>query len=191
MLITTFSQVASTRLIMQAVRFSKMSSPSTSMTQEETCLIKSWKENRDWSCKVFFHVPHFVHHQSAVRSSLPCCPPCISATSTPRGKALILTLRAVISQEVDLVAEDFNGTAWQCRSEDNLRTIDEAFTDFAFATGPHTVVVTRIHSEQLGRRLRISQTTGFSPLSGKCMSMVHSPFHRNAWLETNRSKLPS
>ena len=40
-----------------------MSSPSTFMTQDETCLIKSWKENRDGSCKVFFHVPHFVDHQ--------------------------------------------------------------------------------------------------------------------------------
>ena len=32
----------------------------------------------------------------------------------------------MISQEVDLVAGDFNGTAWRCRSRDNLSTIDEA-----------------------------------------------------------------
>ena len=43
---------------------------------------------------------------------------------------LILTLRAImISQQVDLFAGDFNGTAWRCRS-----TIDEAFTDCALPT---------------------------------------------------------
>ena len=42
------------------------------------------------------------------------------------AKKLILTLRAIIiSQEVDLVAGDFNGTAWRCRSRDNLGAIDE------------------------------------------------------------------
>ena len=47
-------------------------------------------------------------------------------------KKLILTLRAImISQEVDLVAGDFNGTAWRCRSRDNLSTIDEAFSNCA------------------------------------------------------------
>ena len=44
-----------------------MSSPSTFMTPGETCPIKSWKGNRDGSCKVYFHVPHFVGHQSAAR----------------------------------------------------------------------------------------------------------------------------
>ena len=43
------------------------------------------------------------------------------------AKKLILTLRAImISQEVDLVAGDFNGTAWRYRSKDNFSTIDEA-----------------------------------------------------------------
>ena len=33
------------------------------------------------------------------------------------AKMLIFTLRAImISQEADLVAGDFNGTAWRCRS---------------------------------------------------------------------------
>ena len=80
------------------------------------------------------------------------------------AKKLILTLRAIMtSQEVDLVAGDFNGTAWRCRSRSNLSTIDEAFTDCALPTppGPSTIVATGIHSRQLGRRLRISQTTGF------------------------------
>ena len=40
------------------------------------------------------------------------------------------------SQEVDLVACDFNGTAWRCRSRDNPSTIDEAFADCALPTPP-------------------------------------------------------
>ena len=51
------------------------------------------------------------------------------------AKKLILTLRAiVISPEVDLVAGDFNGTAWRYRSKDNVNTIDEAFTDRTWPT---------------------------------------------------------
>ena len=46
------------------------------------------------------------------------------------AKKLILTFRAImISQEVDLVAGDFNGTAWRCSNRDNISTIDGAFTD--------------------------------------------------------------
>ena len=53
------------------------------------------------------------------------------------AKKLILTVRAImISQEVDLVAGDFNGTAWLCRSRDNLSTIDEAFMDSFLLTPP-------------------------------------------------------
>ena len=53
------------------------------------------------------------------------------------AKKLILTLRAImISQEVDLVAGDFNGTAWRCRSRDNLSTIDEASMDSILPTPP-------------------------------------------------------
>ena len=53
------------------------------------------------------------------------------------AKKLILTLRAImISQEVDLVAGDFNGTAWRCRSRNNVSTTDEAFTDCALPTPP-------------------------------------------------------
>ena len=55
------------------------------------------------------------------------------------AKKLILTIRAImISQQVDLVAGDFNGTAWRCRSRDNLSAIDEAFTDCALPTPPGT-----------------------------------------------------
>ena len=42
-------------------------------------------------------------------------------------KKLILTLRAIVI---------FNGTASQCRSFDNLNTIDEAFADCALPTPP-------------------------------------------------------
>ena len=53
------------------------------------------------------------------------------------AKKLILTVRAImISQEVDLVAGDFNGTPWRSRSRDNLSTIDEAFADCALPTPP-------------------------------------------------------
>ena len=83
------------------------------------------------------------------------------------AKKLILTLRAImISQEVDLVAGDFNGTAWRHRGKDNLSTIDEAFLDsiLAYATRPQTIVGTWIHSGQLGRRLWISQTAWLSAI---------------------------
>ena len=50
---------------------------------------------------------------------------------------LILTIRAIIiGQHIDLVAGDFNGTAWRCRSRSNLSTTDEAFTDCAVPTPP-------------------------------------------------------
>ena len=46
------------------------------------------------------------------------------------AKKIIQTVRTpMISQDVDLVAGDFNGTAWRCRSRDNLSTIDEVFAD--------------------------------------------------------------
>ena len=53
------------------------------------------------------------------------------------AKKLFLTLRAImIFQVVDLVASDFNGTAWRSRSRNNLSTTDEPFTDCASPTPP-------------------------------------------------------
>ena len=53
------------------------------------------------------------------------------------AKKLILTIRAImISQQIDLVAGYFNGTAWRCRRRNNISAIDEAFTDCAFPTPP-------------------------------------------------------
>ena len=42
----------------------------------------------------------------------------------------------MVSQEVGLVTGDFNGTAWRCRSRDNLSNIDEAFSDCALPAPP-------------------------------------------------------
>ena len=55
------------------------------------------------------------------------------ATSTPKNgvlqKKLILTIRAImIAQQIDVVAGDFNGTAWRCSNRDNISTIDELQT---------------------------------------------------------------
>ena len=51
------------------------------------------------------------------------------------AKKFILFLRAImISQKVDLVANDFKGIAWRYLSKDNFSTIDEAFTDCALHT---------------------------------------------------------
>ena len=48
------------------------------------------------------------------------------------AKKFILAIRAImISQQVDVVAGDFNGTAWRCRSRNNISTVEEAFTDCA------------------------------------------------------------
>ena len=93
------------------------------------------------------------------------------------AKKLILTVRAImISQEVDLVAGDFNGTAWRSRSRDNLSTIDEAFADCALPTppGPH-------HCGDLDPFRTIGPTSvDFSSHpalndSGRSISMVLSP----------------
>ena len=53
------------------------------------------------------------------------------------AKKIIQTIRALmISQNIDLVAGDFNGAAWRCRSRDNISTIDEVFSDCALLTPP-------------------------------------------------------
>ena len=53
------------------------------------------------------------------------------------AKKIVQTMRALmISQDIDLVAGDFNGAAWRCRSRDNISTIDEVFSDCALPTLP-------------------------------------------------------
>ena len=41
-----------------------------------------------------------------------------------------------ISQDIDLVAGDFNGAVWRCRSRDHLSSIDEASADCTLPTPP-------------------------------------------------------
>ena len=101
------------------------SNRSTFMTRDEVRKIILLKENRDGFYKAFFHVPLFVELQPVVRRSL-LYYRCTSAISLPRkkgiAKKIIQTLRAImISQDVDLVASDFKGTAWRCRSREYYR----------------------------------------------------------------------
>ena len=61
----------------------------------------------------------------------------IYAKKRGTAKKLILTIRAImIGQQIDVVAGDFNGTAWRCSNRDNISTIDEAFADCALPTPP-------------------------------------------------------
>ena len=42
----------------------------------------------------------------------------------------------MIGQQIDLVAGDFNGTAWRCHNRGGISTIDVAFTDCAMPSPP-------------------------------------------------------
>ena len=90
--------------------------------------------------KALFHVPLFVELQQVVRRFLFCIIPAYQqyfAKEKGIAKNIIQTLRAImIFQHIDLVAGDFNGTTWRCRSRDNLCTIDEVFSDCALLTPP-------------------------------------------------------
>ena len=53
------------------------------------------------------------------------------------AKKLILTIRGImLGQHIDLVAGDFNGTAWRYSNRNNISTIEEAFADCALPTPP-------------------------------------------------------
>ena len=116
-----------------------VSNRSTFMTQGEACKIKSLKEIRDGFTRCSFTC--LISSSRSQWSEVLYCvvPACQQHLRQEKGiaKKLIQTLRAImISQEVDLVAGDFNGTAWRCRSRDNLSTIDEVFADCALPTPP-------------------------------------------------------
>ena len=71
---------------------------------------------------------------------------------------LILTIRAImIAQQIDVVAGDFNGTAWPCSNRDNISTIEEAFAYCAMPTPPGPTPLWGPGSipKQLGGRLWI------------------------------------
>ena len=96
------------------------------------------KANVDGFYKALCHVLLFAGPQPVVKKLSRCCR-CTSTISLPRKKGIakkvIQTIRAImISQDNDLVACDFNGTAWRCRRRDNLSTIDEVFSDGALPT---------------------------------------------------------
>ena len=95
------------------------------------------------------------------------------------AKKLILTLRAImISQEVDLVAGDFNGTAWRCRSRDNFITIDEAFLDSILPAPPVSTPLWDLDPNQTIRPTSVDFSNHLAlNVFGKRISMVHSPFH--------------
>ena len=95
------------------------------------------------------------------------------------AKKIIQTIHALmIFQNIDLVAGNFNGTAWRCRSRDNISTIEEVCSDCALPTPPgsHTFVGTRIHPEQLGGFLRFSQAPRLSMFleSEQTWRLIHS-----------------
>ena len=109
------------------------------------------------------------------------------------AKKLILINRDImISQEVDLVAGDFNGTAWRYRSKDNLSTLDDAFTDSASLTPPGRTPLWGLGSIPD----KWADGCGFlKPPGSHRFRKVHKHgafFHstKNAWFTSNRSKLP-
>ena len=58
------------------------------------------------------------------------------------AKKIIQAIRALmISKNIDLVARDFNGAAWRCRSRDNFSSSDEAFADCALPTPPGSTLL--------------------------------------------------
>ena len=141
-----------------------MPSPSTFTTQDESYLIKSWKANRDWFRKSFLSRASFRRSPVSKLKYFTVLPLHISniyAKKKSIAKKLILALRAImISQEVHVVASDFNGTAWRYRSRENLNTIDEVFTDCALST----------HSAEFSNHRVLIH-------SGRCACMMHSPSH--------------
>ena len=108
-------------------------------------------------------------------------------------KKLILTIRAImIGQQVDVVAGDFNGTAWRCSNRDNISTLDEASADCVLPTPPGPTPLWGPGSIPnnwadvcgfLKHRVQI----GF----GRCACTAHFHPWQNSWPTSNRSKLPS
>ena len=66
----------------------------------------------------------------------------ISSTSSQRPENFYSSVSTyyqcaiMLGQHVDLVAGDFNVTAWRCSNRNNISTIDEAFGDCALPTPP-------------------------------------------------------
>ena len=78
----------------------------------------------------------------------------------------------MISQQIDLVAGDFNGTAWRCRSRNNISAIDESLRHRALhhCGDPDQFRTTGLTSvDFLNRQAPID--------IGRCACTVHSPSH--------------
>ena len=127
-------------------------------------------------------MPHFVDLLSAGQKTftvLSLHKSNIYAKKWGIAKKLILTIRAImIGQHIDLVAGHFYGTAWRCRSRDKLSTIDQSIWTVSCLRpqAPH-------HCGDLDPFWTIGQTSAdFSNhlalnVFGRCISMVHFPFH--------------
>ena len=109
------------------------------------------KENMDGFYRGLCHVLLFAGPQPVVQKALTVLWLHINnafARKKSIAKKVIQTIRAtMISQDIDLVAGDFNGTAWRCRNRDNLSTIDEVFDEISHLLS----TVTRRTSSRLFR----------------------------------------
>ena len=129
------------------------------MTQDEICLIKSWKGEQGRVMQGVLSRASFRRSPVSGQKYFTVLSLHISniyASKKGVAKKLILTLRAImISPDVHLVAGDFNGTAWRYRSRGN---IDETLTDSTLPMPPGPPPLWRPGSIQgnLGRRLWIS-----------------------------------
>ena len=101
----------------------------------EYCTILLSKANMAGFYKVLCHVLPFSGQTVFTVLSLHINNVCAKRRGI--AKKIIQAVRALmISQDIDLVAGDFNSAAWRCRSRDNLSSIDEAFADCALPTLP-------------------------------------------------------
>ena len=104
------------------------------------------------------------------------------------SKKLLLSIRAVmLAEQVDLVAGDFNGTAWRRQTNTgNLSIIEEAFadTDLPMPPGPTPLWGPRGQCQVLGQTFAVFS----SPESTSAWSLFRSP--RSFGRSSQRSKLP-
>ena len=140
---------------------------------------------------------NFVDHHSAAKETFTVLSLHINNIHAKKkgiAKNLILAVRAImISQHVDLVAGDFNGTAWRCPSRNNISTIDEAFVDCALPTPPGPTPLWRPGSiadnwADVCGFLKPPGSDRFWKVN-KNGAFFHSS--QNPWSTSNRSKLPS
>ena len=94
----------------------------------ELCMIILLKEKKDGFYKAFF--------RATFRRAAASGEKFFTVLSVHISNIFAEERSLMISQEVDLVAGDFNGTARRCRSRDNISTIDEVFSDCALLTPP-------------------------------------------------------